>query len=124
MYYVYLQVRAIMTLTTLLVLYTLFNQVSSALPDTAYIKMIDMWFFFCIFLIFSVIIVHISVERLEPGEARPSKTIRVSPVQQMRPEGRWLSITATQVLEVSRRIVFPLIVSVFALVYWLAIFIH
>ncbi|XP_047474204.1 uncharacterized protein LOC125028766 [Penaeus chinensis] len=122
------QVRAIMTLTTLLVLYTLFNQVSSALPDTAYIKMIDMWFFFCIFLIFSVIVVHISVERLEPGEARPSKTISVSPVQQMRPEGRWLlrikSITATQVLEVSRKIVFPLIVVVFALVYWLAIFVY
>ncbi|XP_069981222.1 uncharacterized protein [Penaeus vannamei] len=122
------QVRAIMTLTTLLVLYTLFNQVSSALPDTAYIKMIDMWFFFCIFLIFSVIIVHIAVERLEPGEAKPPKTVRVSPAEQMRPEGRWLlrvkSITATQVLEVSRKMVFPLIVSVFALVYWLAIFVH
>ncbi|XP_042864353.1 uncharacterized protein LOC122248401 [Penaeus japonicus] len=121
------QVRAIMTLTTLLVLYTLFNQVSAALPDTAYIKMIDMWFFFCIFLIFSVIVVHITVERLEPGEARPAKTLRVSPLNERCPEGSWLSrikrITATQVLGVSRTIVFPLIVSVFALVYWLAIFI-
>lgn len=79
-----------MTLTTLLVLYTMFNQVSSALPDTAYIKMIDMWFFFCISLIFSVIIIHITVERLVPGEEEEEKDtetrnpnrIQVVPVNQ------------------------------------------
>ncbi|XP_066965653.1 uncharacterized protein [Macrobrachium rosenbergii] len=77
------QVRAVMTLTTLLVLYTLFNQVSSNLPDTAYIKMIDIWFFFCIFLIFSVIIVHIAVEHLPADGDNIMKVksgSRVSPV--------------------------------------------
>lgn len=56
-----------MSLTTLLVLYTLFNQVSQALPDTAYIKMVDVWFFFCIFLIFFLIVVHILAENLPAG---------------------------------------------------------
>ncbi|XP_068211705.1 glutamate-gated chloride channel alpha-like [Palaemon carinicauda] len=75
-----LQVRAIMTQTTLLVLYTLFNQVSSNLPDTAYIKMVDVWFFFCIFLIFSVIVLHIMVENLEPGVHKGQrKIINVAP---------------------------------------------
>nr|XP_027239125.1 glycine receptor subunit alpha-2-like [Penaeus vannamei] len=66
-------VRTVMTLTTLLVLYTLFNQVSSDLPDTAYIKMIDMWFFFCIFLIFAVNILHVLVEHLPSGETNVFK---------------------------------------------------
>ncbi|XP_068203826.1 uncharacterized protein [Palaemon carinicauda] len=61
-------VRSMMSLTTLLVLYTMFDQVSSNLPDTAYIKMVDLWFFFCIFVIFSINLVHIAVEFLPPGD--------------------------------------------------------
>ena len=65
-----------MTLTTMLVMYTLFSQVSSGLPDTAYIKMLDMWFFFCIFLILSIIVLHVTVEHLQEGSAasKPSKS--------------------------------------------------
>ncbi|XP_076032422.1 uncharacterized protein LOC143020140 isoform X2 [Oratosquilla oratoria] len=55
-------VRLVVTLTSLLVLYTLFGQTSSSLPRTAYIKMIDIWFFFCINLIFLVLIFHFYVE--------------------------------------------------------------
>ncbi|XP_042856857.1 uncharacterized protein LOC122243372 [Penaeus japonicus] len=69
-------VRTVMTLTTLLVLYTLFNQVSTNLPDTAYIKMIDMWFFFCIFLIFAVNILHVLVEHLPSTD---NNVINISP---------------------------------------------
>ncbi|XP_063865337.1 uncharacterized protein LOC135103173 [Scylla paramamosain] len=67
-----LQVRAIMTLTTLLVLYTLFSQVSAKLPDTAYIKMVDMWFFFCIFVIFAIIVVHLLTECLPQERPKPT----------------------------------------------------
>lgn len=59
-----LQVRLTISLTTLLVLYTLFSQTSSALPKTSYIKMIDVWFFFCISVLFSIIILHVVVGRL------------------------------------------------------------
>ncbi|XP_068232230.1 uncharacterized protein [Palaemon carinicauda] len=123
------QVRAIMTLTTLLVLYTMFNQVSSALPDTAYIKLVDMWFFFCIFLIFSVVIIHIVVERLEPGsEGTKIKTVKVSAVQQLCSQDTTkylppvsISLTAVQLLSISRRIVFPITVALFGVFFWCVI---
>ncbi|CAL4147923.1 unnamed protein product, partial [Meganyctiphanes norvegica] len=56
------QVRLIVALTTLLVLYTLSVQTSSTLPTTAYIKMIDIWFFFCISLLFVIILLHVFIE--------------------------------------------------------------
>lgn len=59
-----LNVRAIMSLTTLLVLYTLFANLSNSLPKTAEIKLIDIWFFFIIFLLFCNIIVHIIADRV------------------------------------------------------------
>ncbi|XP_068247799.1 uncharacterized protein [Palaemon carinicauda] len=117
------QVRAIMTLTTLLVLYTLFNQVSSGLPDTAYIKMIDIWFFFCIFLIFSVIIVHIAVEHLpENGDSSSAvkSVMRVSPVGEP-PLFREAWLTGTWVMKTIRIFVFPFIFFIFNTVFWISI---
>ncbi|XP_042216238.1 uncharacterized protein LOC121862208 [Homarus americanus] len=127
-----LQVRAIMTLTTLLVLYTLFNQVSSALPDTAYIKMIDLYFFFCISLIFSLIVLHIVVENLPPGTppATPTPaTIKVAPVNPPQPgHSRLLTNyrlrvpTAHGLMHSVRRYCFPVVLVVFNLVFWLMLF--
>ncbi|XP_071547712.1 uncharacterized protein [Panulirus ornatus] len=62
-----LEVRLVVSLTTLLVLYTFFNQTSSSLPQTAYVKMIDVWFFFCTILLFVIIILHVFVERMTSG---------------------------------------------------------
>nr|XP_045609609.1 uncharacterized protein LOC123765176 [Procambarus clarkii] len=50
--------RMDLTLTSLLVLYTLFNNTSSFIPVTAYVKMVDVWFVFCILLIFCIIVCH------------------------------------------------------------------
>ncbi|KAG0716621.1 hypothetical protein GWK47_009269 [Chionoecetes opilio] len=59
-----MDVRMAVSLTTLLVLYTLFSNTSDALPITAYVKLIDVWFFFCIFLLFFIIVIHTVVEHL------------------------------------------------------------
>nr|XP_053647206.1 uncharacterized protein LOC128698820 [Cherax quadricarinatus] len=59
-----LDVRLVVSLTTLLVLYTFFNQTSTSLPQTAYVKMIDVWFFFCTSLLFVIIVIHVFVEKL------------------------------------------------------------
>ena len=48
--------------TTLLVLYTLFTSTSDDLPKTAEIKMLDVWFFFCILLLFIIIVLHVFVD--------------------------------------------------------------
>lgn len=59
-----MNVRCIMSLTTLLVLYTLFSNLSSSMPNTAAIKLIDIYFFYIIVLLFLNIMVHIFVEFL------------------------------------------------------------
>ena len=49
-------------LTSLLVLATLFTQVSASLPKTSYFKMVDIWLLFCIIIIFFIIIFHTIID--------------------------------------------------------------
>ena len=49
-------------LTSLLVLATLFTQVSASLPKTSYLKMVDIWLLFCIISIFIIIIFHTIID--------------------------------------------------------------
>ncbi len=49
-------------LTSLLVLTTLFIGVSSGLPPTAYVKLIDVWLIFCLVVPFSEVILQASIE--------------------------------------------------------------
>nr|XP_027227735.1 gamma-aminobutyric acid receptor subunit delta-like [Penaeus vannamei] len=112
-----LNVRAIMSLTTLLVLYTLFAQLSSSLPSTAAIKLIDIWFFFIIFLLFSNIMVHIFAERL----GREESAVKVEP------KGRFRAWQARQppaekLLAVQRFVVIPGIIVIFNIVFWWQVF--
>ncbi|XP_070001373.1 uncharacterized protein [Penaeus vannamei] len=117
-----IQVRSIMTLTTLLVLYTLFNQVSSDLPDTAYIKMIDMWFFFCIFLIFSVIVLHVIVEYLPPGDEDNFLGKNISRVSPLGPNPVQVWFTGMWLMKATRVFIYPSILLIFNLVFWVSIF--
>ena len=59
------QVRANVSLTTLLVLYTLFSQTSENLPRTSYIKMVDIWYMSVISLLFLIIVFHMIVEFID-----------------------------------------------------------
>ena len=49
-------------LTTLLVMYTLFQSISSTLPQTAYLKLIDYWLLFSLILPFIIFIIHVARE--------------------------------------------------------------
>ncbi|KAK7074815.1 hypothetical protein SK128_001825 [Halocaridina rubra] len=73
------EVRTTMSLTTLLVMYTLYDQVDNSLPETAYIKMVDVWFFFCIFFIFAMVVIHIAVNRMP----REDEVVIVAPSKQL-----------------------------------------
>ncbi|XP_047736394.1 glycine receptor subunit alpha-2 [Hyalella azteca] len=56
------EVRLMTALTSLLVLATLFTQVSASLPKTSYFKMVDIWLLFCIFAIFLIIAFHAVID--------------------------------------------------------------
>jgi len=52
------------TITTMLVMYTLYMAVSNKLPPTSYIKMIDIWLIFGLTLPFTVFFFHVLIEHL------------------------------------------------------------
>ncbi|XP_066975225.1 ligand-gated ion channel 50-like [Macrobrachium rosenbergii] len=51
--------RGGMSLTTLLVLISLYTDASSRLPETTYLKLMDVWFVFTIFFLSLIITVHL-----------------------------------------------------------------
>uniref|UniRef100_A0A6A7G781 Glycine receptor subunit beta-like n=1 Tax=Hirondellea gigas TaxID=1518452 RepID=A0A6A7G781_9CRUS len=59
------QVRMLGTLTTLLVMATLFTQASNQLPKSSYFKMVDVWLLSSILIIFTIIVVHAIIDRLQ-----------------------------------------------------------
>nr|XP_045609608.1 uncharacterized protein LOC123765175 [Procambarus clarkii] len=104
--------RMELSLTTLLVLYTLFNSSSSSLPVTAYVKMIDVWFLYCILLLFFIIVCHTVVR---------SKIHRVHNFRSQTPEriNKMLEkVPPEMILKVMRYYVIPGTVAIFNTVYW------
>ncbi|XP_071552277.1 uncharacterized protein [Panulirus ornatus] len=107
-----LDVRMAVSLTTLLVLYTLFSNTSNSLPVTAYVKMIDVWFFHCIFLLFFITLIHVLTEHLENVE----RTTTVQPWNQRRKVNPKES--AKKVIVRVRCLVVPVALVIFNFVYW------
>ncbi|XP_063878909.1 glycine receptor subunit alpha-3-like [Scylla paramamosain] len=139
-----LQARLIVSLTTKLVLYTLFNQASSTLPITAYIKLIDIWFFFCICTLLSIILVHVLVEHLPEEAGQGGKVVQIPPSAaavrivnavggaeggkkdnlnfslRTHRAGIWC-LTADRALKIMRYCIVPIATTIFLAFYWIAI---
>ena len=77
--------RAIVTvnLTALLVLTTLFISVSNSLPQTAYVKMVDVWLIFAQVVPWIYVLLHTLIDWVRPKEGRDinhhGKSIAVGP---------------------------------------------
>ena len=54
--------NVMVALTTLLVMYTLFQSISNTLPQTAYLKLIDFWLLFSLILPFIIFMYHMILE--------------------------------------------------------------
>ena len=50
-----IDLRVMMAVTILIVLYTLYQQISDGLPKTSYSKAIDVWYFFSLVFIFTLV---------------------------------------------------------------------
>lgn len=108
-----------MALTTLLVLYTLFNHTSDDLPDTAYIKMIDVWFLHCISILFIIIIIHVVVEHLDKGAVvRPVINVKSS-TQPQKTHTEAVVSRGERLLGLFRVIFVPIELVVFNIVFWM-----
>ncbi|KAK4301078.1 hypothetical protein Pmani_026748 [Petrolisthes manimaculis] len=70
------QVRVLASLTSLLVMATLYTQASSSLPKTSYFKMMDVWLLSSIFFIFIIIVLHTIIDRVREWEpTKPSAAL-------------------------------------------------
>ena len=85
------QDRGTMSLTTLLVLISLFNESTSSLPSTSYLKFIDVWFLFSVIFLSLIILVHlitndstVKVESYEKRETRIKRPSNMSILKNMR----------------------------------------
>ena len=66
----YFEAVVTVNLTCMLVLVTMFISVSSSLPKTSYIKMIDYWLLFTLLLPFVEVLLHTYMESLNDDEDR------------------------------------------------------
>ncbi|XP_037797744.1 acetylcholine-gated chloride channel subunit acc-1-like [Penaeus monodon] len=74
--------RIVISLTSMLVLATLFTQMSQSIPKTAYFKVIDGWFMSLIVIDFLVVVIHTIIENLCGMRAPPvNKSVKHSPIQ-------------------------------------------
>ncbi|CAL4182151.1 unnamed protein product, partial [Meganyctiphanes norvegica] len=57
-----MQVRLLVSLFTLAVLYILYHNMDDSLPRTSRLKMMDIWFLLCCSVIFFIVLFHISLD--------------------------------------------------------------
>ncbi|XP_037779746.1 glycine receptor subunit alpha-2-like [Penaeus monodon] len=114
------QPRIIVAITALLVLSSLFTQTSNALPKTSYFKMVDVWLFFSILIIFIVVFIQTLVEfsSLETVFAfkRKNKIIQIQNTKSKSEPPPPLPLNL-KILLVGRFLI-PLIVVIFNIAYW------
>lgn len=115
-------------LTTLLVLYTLFSQTSEALPSTAYVKMIDIWFFTVITLLFIIIVFHVIVEYIDQKIEHTKNSSQDENYQDAKkfegPKVAWMQTEEEEqdlperLMKTMRVIIIPAIFVVFNATFW------
>ena len=59
----------------MLVLYTLFQSISSNMPPTAYLKLLDIWLIFCLVITFLICVFQVTWELIKENEANEVKPL-------------------------------------------------
>ena len=108
--------NVMVALTTLLVMYTLFQSISSTLPKTAYLKLIDYWLLFSLILPFVIFMFHM-VREVEKAKQNMKMEIRPTWV-----ESRTQLIVRKNDRPKSKAYVqffIPLVTALFIVAYWI-----
>ena len=92
-------------LTAMLVLYTLFQSISSNMPPTAYLKFLDVWLIFCLIMPFLIFVIEVSWELF--------KEIGKNDVKQMFPESK----TKKDKCKITFQVGIPVLCGLFTIVY-------
>jgi hypothetical protein len=109
-------------LTAMLVMYTLYQSVANTLPQTAYLKMIDIWLLAGLILPFFVVMVLIAVDTVEDQGGNNENEVqpyRATSKETLKPK-RNICLCIIMVT----KLLIPLGSLIFAIVYWTIAFLH
>ncbi|XP_066946136.1 uncharacterized protein [Macrobrachium rosenbergii] len=113
--------RVMVGLTGLLVEATFFSQVSASIPHTAYLKLVDIWFVYCIVILFLVVVALVIIHWIQ----EESTVSKVRPVAQkgtpllLETDVRAIRKSRAKRFNYGCRITFPLLTLIFFLGYGL-----
>ncbi|KAF2363380.1 Neurotransmitter-gated ion-channel ligand-binding domain [Trinorchestia longiramus] len=133
--------RIVVALTSLLVLSSLFTQTSNSLPKTSYFKLVDIWLFFSIVIIFMIVLFQTLVEYysfdsiLQSPDFHKVQLLMVQPKSPLMSQDaiwhrlrsssrvqamgrRFFQLPTNLKILVSGRILTPLTFLIFNIVYW------
>ncbi|KAG7170875.1 Glutamate-gated chloride channel-like 3 [Homarus americanus] len=115
------QPRIVVALTALLVLSSLFSQTSNSLPKTSYFKLVDVWLFFSVVIIFVMIVLQTLVEFCSLDTVfhfrRKNVVIQMKPTTGNQNTGE-PRMSLSLAIFLSGRILIPVIVLLFNFIYW------
>ena len=96
-------------LTAMLVLYTLFQSISTSMPPTAYLKFLDIWLIFCLIMPFIIFTIEVSWELIKANE--------IDDVQSVYPT--WYPVTKTRkdICKIIFQIGIPVLCVLFCIIY-------
>ena len=98
-------------LTTMLVIYTLHQSISANLPQTSYIKMIDIWLFTGLITPFVIITILVIMDYLIIRETNQ--------VTDMRTKGKCKNKWNANTFLKCMQIILPITTGIFTIVYWI-----
>ena len=104
-----------LNVTVMLVLTTMFLSVSTNLPPTAYIKMIDCWLIFSLLKPFMDIIVQTYIQTLRPEPQATEENMQVWRRRRTSGDKNFRKKICLKFL----RVVYPVFFMVFLLIFWL-----
>jgi len=127
----HIEATIMVALTTMLVMYTLFQNVSDTLPHTAYLKMIDIWLFAGLILPFFVFICLMAIEKSLNGKKKEKQQDagKIQPIEFTLNNRRvFYQIPVTQEprnrTKLLAQIVIPLLTLVFLVTWWIIAVVH
>ncbi|XP_071530483.1 uncharacterized protein [Panulirus ornatus] len=105
--------RGTMSLTTLLVLVSLYTESLSSLPTTAYNKHIDLWYLFIIVYVSLIIAVHLVTSNFHSTDTQSTKVF----TDRLSRKGRWFHHINTTTILKTAQLIFALAFIIYVLYY-------
>ncbi|XP_064100730.1 uncharacterized protein LOC135211345 [Macrobrachium nipponense] len=115
--------RVMVSLTSLLVLSSLFTQTSQSIPRTAYLKLIDLWFVVLIIIVFLFVLVLVVIEGLRLRGQNQSKVLApfrpkwVTSESVSKLSNHHVWGTDPHSINVATQVIMPVLIGIFIAVY-------